>query len=75
MSLRAFASKMLEIDLPRLRMSRSFLQDVSGLRAVSRFSRGPVAGNHRQSAPLVRSNWIKYDYNRNKRFFRSDRGL
>ena len=37
---------MLEIGLPRLRLSQSFLQDLS--RAVSRFSRGPVAGNHRQ---------------------------
>ena len=37
---------MLEFGLPRLRMSRNFLQDLS--RAVSRFSRGPVAGNHRQ---------------------------
>ena len=45
----SFAPKMLEIGLPRLRMSQSFLQDIS--RAVSRFSRGlvgPVAGNHRQ---------------------------
>ena len=41
-----FAPKMLEIGLPRLRVNRSFLQDLS--RAVSRFSRGPVAGNHRQ---------------------------
>ena len=38
--------KMLEIGLPRLRMSRSFLQDLS--RAVSCFSRGAVAVNHRQ---------------------------
>ena len=38
--------KMLEVGLPPLRMSRSFLQDLS--RAVSRFSRGPVAGNHLQ---------------------------
>ena len=37
---------MLEIDLPRLRMSRSFLQDLS--KAVCRFPRGTVAGNHRQ---------------------------
>ena len=36
---------MLKIGLP-LKMSRSFLQDLS--RAVSRFSRGPVTGNHRQ---------------------------
>ena len=42
----AVARKMLEIGLPGLKMSRSFLQDLS--RAVSRFSRGPVAGNHRQ---------------------------
>ena len=42
-----FAPKMLEIGLPRLRMSRSFLQHLSRA-AVSRFSRGPVAGNHRQ---------------------------
>ena len=42
----AFAPKMLEIDLPCLRMNRSFLQDLS--RAASRLSRGPVAGNHRQ---------------------------
>ena len=40
-----FSSEMLDIGLAR-RMSRSFLQDLS--RAVSRFSRGPVAGNHRQ---------------------------
>ena len=38
--------KMLEIGLPRLRRSWSFFQDQS--RAVSRFSRGPVAGSHRQ---------------------------
>ena len=38
--------KMVEIGLPRVRMSRSFLQDLS--RVVSRFSRGPVAGNQRQ---------------------------
>ena len=37
---------MLEIGLPRLRMSRNFLLDLA--RAVSRFSRGPVAGNRRQ---------------------------
>ena len=37
---------MLEIGLPRLRMSRGFLEHQS--RTVSRFSRGPVAGNHRQ---------------------------
>ena len=36
----ALAPKMLELCLPRLRMSRSFLQDLSG--AASRFSRGPV---------------------------------
>ena len=43
----AFAPKMLEIGLPRPRMIRSFLQDLcSG--AVSRFSRCPVAGNHRR---------------------------
>ena len=42
----ALAPNKLEIGLPRLRMSRSFLQDLS--RAVSRFSRGPVAGNHRR---------------------------
>ena len=37
---------MLEIGLPRVRMTRGFLQDVS--RAVSRFSRGPFAENQRQ---------------------------
>ena len=37
---------MSEIGLCHLRMAWSFLQDLS--RAVSRFSRGPVAGNHRQ---------------------------
>ena len=37
---------MLQIGLPCLRKNRSFLQDLS--RAISRFSRGPVAGNHRQ---------------------------
>ena len=42
----AFASKMLEIGIARLRMSRSFLHNLP--RAVSRFSRGPVARNHRQ---------------------------
>ena len=30
-------------------------------RAVSRFSRGSVAGNHRQHL-LFQSNWVKYDY-------------
>ena len=43
---RAFTPKILETGLRRLRMSRSFLQDIC--RAASRFSRGPVAGNHRQ---------------------------
>ena len=42
----ALAPKILEIGLPRPRMTWSFLQDLS--RAVSRFSWGPVAGNHRQ---------------------------
>ena len=42
----ASAPKMLESGLPRLRMSRSFLQNLS--RAGSRFSRDPVAGHHRQ---------------------------
>ena len=37
---------MLDVGLPRLRMSRSFLQDI--FRTVSLFSRGSVAGNHRQ---------------------------
>ena len=38
---------MLDIGVPRLSMMAwSFLQDLS--RAVPRFSRGPVAGNHRQ---------------------------
>ena len=41
-----FPPKMLEIGLPRLRISRRFLQDLS--RAVCRFSSGLVAGNHRQ---------------------------
>ena len=35
-----------KIGLPRLRISRRFLQDLS--RAVCRFSSGLVAGNHRQ---------------------------
>ena len=42
----AFAPNMLEIGLPRLRMTWSFLQDLS--RAVARFSTSRVAGNHRQ---------------------------
>ena len=42
----AFAPEMWGTGLSRLRMSRSFLQDLS--RAVSRFSRGPVGGNNRQ---------------------------
>ena len=42
----AFAPKKLELGLARLGMSRSFLQDLS--RAISRISRGPVAGNRRQ---------------------------
>ena len=50
---------MLEIGLPRLIISRRFLQHLS--RAVSRFSRGSVAGNHRQHL-LFQSNWVKYDY-------------
>ena len=37
---------MLEDGLPRVGMNRNFLQDLS--RADSRFSRGPVAANHRQ---------------------------
>ena len=36
---------MLKIGLSRLRMCRSFLQNLSG--GVSRFWRGPVARNHR----------------------------
>ena len=42
----AFAPIFWEIGPPRLRITLSFLQDLS--RAVSRFSRGPVAGSHRQ---------------------------
>ena len=42
----AFAPKMLEIGLRRPRMTWVFLQHLS--RAVRRFFRGPVAGNHRQ---------------------------
>ena len=42
----AFAPKMLDIGLARLRMSRRVLHDLS--RAVSLFSRDTVAGNHRQ---------------------------
>ena len=41
---RAFASKMCETAVSRLRMSWTYLQDLS--RAVSRFSRRSVAGNH-----------------------------
>ena len=41
-----FAPKMSEIGLCRLRMSRSFLQGLC--RAVSRMSRGAIAGNHQQ---------------------------
>ena len=56
---------MLKICHPCLRMTWSFLQDPS--RAVSRFSRGPVAGNHRQHAfdstglqsPIGSPSWIK----------------
>ena len=40
---RAFAPKMCETAVSRLRMTWTFLQDLS--RAVSRFSRCPVAGN------------------------------
>ena len=61
----ALAPKMLKICHPCLRMTWSFLQDLS--RAVSRFSRGPVAGNHRQHAfdstglqsPIGSPSWIK----------------
>ena len=35
-----------EIGLPRLRMTWDILQDLSRAAAVSRFPRGPVAGNH-----------------------------
>ena len=69
---RAFAPKKLEIGLPRLSMNHSFLQHVS--RAASRFSRGPVAGNHRQhSFDPTGSNTITIsDRIEKKRFFRSD---
>ena len=61
-----FAAKMFEIGLPRLRMSRSFLQDLS--RAVSRFARGPVAGNHRQHFfDPTGSNTIDYNHPRSDR--------
>ena len=39
-----------EVGLLRLRMSRSFPQDLS--RAVARFSWGPVPGKHRQCNPI-----------------------
>ena len=51
---------MVEIGLPRLRMSQRFLQHL--FRAVSRFSRGAVAGV--TPSARFRSNWVKYDYNR-----------
>ena len=41
---RAFAPKMCEVAVSRLRMTWTYLQDLS--RAVSRFSRCPVARNH-----------------------------
>ena len=41
---RAFAPKICETAVSRLRMTWTFLQDLS--RAVSRFSMRPVAGNH-----------------------------
>ena len=63
-----FAPKMLEIGLPRLRISRSFLQDLS--RAVSRFARGPVAGNHRDHFfDLTGSNTIAIVHRIEKSFF------
>ena len=59
-------------------MSRSCLQDLS--RAISRFSRGPVAAN--SPSTLFRSNWVKYDYYycivhriNEKAFFVSGQGL
>ena len=54
----AFVPIFLEVGLPRPRLSRTFLHIPS--RAVSRFSRGPVAGNH--PSARFRSNWVKYDY-------------
>ena len=64
----AFAPKMLEIGLPRLRMSWSFLQDLS--KAVSRFSRGPVAGNHRHFFSIRSGIVIVFDPNGSKKCWR-----
>ena len=65
----ALASKILEIGLPRLKISCNFLQDLS--RAVSRFPKGPVSGNHCQYFfDPTGSNT-----NALNTFFRSDRGL
>ena len=70
----AFVPKMLDFGLARLRMTWSFLQDLS--RAVPRFSRGPVAGNHRQHFfdPTRPNTATISDRIEKKHFFRSDRG-
>ena len=70
-----FARKMLGIGLPRLRMTWSFLQDLS--RAVSRFPRGPVAGYHRQHCfDPTGSNTITIVHRIEKKsFFRSNREM
>ena len=54
----AFAPKILEIGLPRLRLMGSFLQDLD--REMSPAS----PGAHWQVSPpaLFRSNWVKHDY-------------
>ena len=55
---RVFAPKMCEVAVSRLRMTWTFLQDLS--RAVSRFSRCPVARNHlRYFSDPTGSNTIK----------------
>ena len=69
---RVFALKMCETDVSRLRTTWTFLQDLS--RAVSRFSRCPIAGNHLQylSDPTGPNTITIPDWVGKKRIFRSD---
>ena len=72
---RAFAPKMCETAAPRLRMTWTVLQDLS--RAVSRFSRYPVTGNHLRyfSDPTGSNTTTTRDRIGKYIFFRSNRGL
>ena len=60
----AFAPKMCETGVSRLKTSWTFLQDLSIDRAVSRFSMYVPSCKEIDRSPslIFRSNWSKYDY-------------